>query len=280
VDKRAFISVDVEGLPHIVSGIHLSTTKRLFNEARSIATEITIHVAKVLHEHGFARVIVADSHGEMLMIDPFKIPRYVDLVRGFPRPMAMISGAEGCDIAIFLGYHARAGREKATFSHTFTAAFREVKVNNIAVSEYLFNTYLLGEMGIPVVLVAGDRPLIDEVNKFTPWAIGVTLKESYTYYSAKSSSLDEIKEILTKSVKEAIDKFEKGLVKPLRPRTPIDLEIAFTSTIYADIAELLPNVRRVSGDTITYTAKSMREACKVLELLIYATLGVRYLITR
>ena len=276
--RRAFISVDMEGLPHIVSRAHLTSTKQLYSEARSIATELTLCIAEALKQYGFEEIVVADSHGEMVGIDPMKMPDYVELVRGFPRPLSMVAGAENCEAAIFLGYHAKIGTEKAVFDHTFSTLLRGVRVNGIWASEYLLNAYVLGEMGIPIVLVAGDKALIEhDVKYHTPWAITIVLKESLSRYSAKSPSISKLKKQLKDAVVRAVNILREGRAKLLKPQTPIELELEFTSTAYADIAELLPNTKRISGTTIVYKTRSMREAFKVVELLVFAAAGVKYI---
>jgi len=278
--RKAFISVDFEGLPHVVSRHHLSPGRHLYGEARRIATRLTLHLANDLHENGFD-VVVADSHGQMVAIEVEKLPSFVELVRGFPRPLAMVAGAEGCSIATFLGYHAKPGTPRATFDHTYSGAIiREVKVNGVAASEYLLNAYALGEMNIPLILVAGDRALMEDVETFTPWAARVVLKESLSRYSAKSWSLGRIEEELSSALKRGLMMYESGEAKPLKPRTPVRLEVSLTSTIYADIAEVIPGVKRIDGFSISYTARSLMEAYRLLELIVIAAYGIRYIETQ
>ncbi|HEC96452.1 MAG TPA: peptide transporter, partial [Euryarchaeota archaeon] len=141
---KAFISVDLEGLPFIVSREHLFVKGSLYSEARKIATEITAYVAECLYNNGFEEIIIADSHGPMVTIIPENLPEYTSLVRGFPRPLAMISGAKDCDAALFIGYHAKSGTSEATFDHTYTGLIDELRVNGTPVSEFLLNAYALG----------------------------------------------------------------------------------------------------------------------------------------
>jgi D-amino peptidase len=177
IPVKAFISLDLEGLPHVVTPEHLTVKGALYGEARRIATEIVKVVASKLHELGFDEVVVADSHGPMVNFIPEEIPSFVKLVRGFPRPLSMVAGAKGSDVAVFLGYHAKSGTGMATFDHTYSSATIDlVEVNGKAVSETLLNAYLLGEWDIPVVLVAGDRALIEGDLKELPGTVGVTLK--------------------------------------------------------------------------------------------------------
>ena len=158
---KAFISVDLEGMPYIVIPGHLSLKGTLYDEARRIATKVTLTVAEELHKNGFDEVVIADSHGPMVNLLIDDLPEYVEIVRGYPRPLSMVSGIEGCGVALFLGYHAKFGTAKSTFDHTYSgASINRVEVNGIVVSEFLLNAYVAGESGVPVVMVAGEAKLL------------------------------------------------------------------------------------------------------------------------
>ncbi|MHA1531679.1 MAG: M55 family metallopeptidase, partial [Candidatus Heimdallarchaeota archaeon] len=83
---KAFISVDLEGLPYVVIPGHLNLKGTLYQEAREIATKITLIVARELKEQGFDQVVIADSHGPMVNLLIDDLPEYVEIVRGNPRP--------------------------------------------------------------------------------------------------------------------------------------------------------------------------------------------------
>ncbi len=269
---KAFVSVDLEGLPFIVSGEHLFVKGALYREARRISTDIAFAVAEFLHSNGFEDILIADSHGPMVNLEPDELPEYADLVRGFPRPLSMISGAETCDVAIFLGYHAKAGTGKATFDHTYSSSsVDELRVNGIQVSEFLLNAYALGYYGVPVGLVAGDAKLLeDDVKRFTPWAERVVFKRSFSRFSAVSPSIKKIKEELKVAVSRASEKFKNGELKPLKPDEPVEFTLRFLGSEMADVAELLPFVERLDGKTIRYKAKNIIEGYKIFELLLLA----------
>jgi len=135
---KAFISVDLEGMPYIVIPGHLNLKGPLYEEARRIATKIALITADELNKNGFDKVIIADSHGPMVNLLIDDLPECVEIVRGFPRPLSMVSGIEGCKIAVFLGYHAKFGTAKSTFDHTYSSmSINRVEVNGVAASEFL-----------------------------------------------------------------------------------------------------------------------------------------------
>jgi D-amino peptidase len=174
---------------------------------------------------------------------------------------------------VFLGYHAKYGTAKATFDHTFMgASINKVRVNSVEVSEFLINAYAAGEMGVPVILVAGDAQLLaDDVKKHAPWAETVALKRSLSRVSARSFGMPRIEKDLKKAVDKAAVSFRKGKAKTLLPEKPVKIEVTFVASHFADIAELSPTVKRTDGLNVEYVAKNFVEAYKTFELLSLAS---------
>ena len=281
---KAFISVDLEGMPYIVTPSHLGLKGTLYEEARKIATKVTLIVADELHKNGFEEIVVADSHGPMVNLHVEDLPEYMEIVRGFPRPLSMVAGIEGCDAAIFLGYHAKFGTAKSSFDHTYSGgSIRKVEVNGVEVSEFLLNAYVAGELGVPIIMVAGEAQLIrDDVRKFAPWAEAVALKDSLSRVSAKSPSMTKIEKALREAAKRAASNFKPTAAKDklLIAKKPVNMRVTFLVSHFADVAELLPNAKRADGLTVEYTSKSMVEAYKTFELLVLAASGISALLTQ
>lgn len=274
---KAFISVDLEGMPYIVIPGHLNLKGPLYEEARRIATRITLIAADELNKNGFDKIVIADSHGPMVNLLIDDLPEFVEIVRGFPRPLSMVTGIEGCQAAVFLGYHAKFGTPKSTFDHTYSgASINRVEVNGLAVSEFLLNGYVAGELNVPVILVAGENQLLeDDVKENAAWVERVTLKISMSRLSAKSASMTCIEKELREGIKKAAFAQKKGKVQLLIPKKPVKIAVNFLVSQFADAAELLPNVKRTGGLRVEYTAKNMVEAYKTFELLVLASSGLQ-----
>jgi len=271
---KAFISVDLEGMPYIVTPGHLRLKGALYEEARRIATKVTLIVADELNKNGCENVVIADSHGPMVSVLVDDLPEYVEIIRGFPRPVSMVSGVEGCDVALFLGYHAKFGTPKSSFDHTYSGgSINKVQVNGIVTSEFLLNAYVAGELNVPVVLVAGEAQLLqDDVKQYAPWAENVVLKHSLSRVSARSSSMVRIEKELRKAVRKAVR--SKDDAKLLLARKPVKMRITFLTSHFADVAELLPIVKRIDGLNVEYTARNMIQAYNTFEHLVLAASGM------
>lgn len=277
---KAFISVDLEGMPYIVIPGHLGLKGALYEEARKIATKVTLTTADELNKSGFDTVIVADSHGPMVNILVDDLPEYVEIVRGFPRPLSMVAGAQDCDVALFLGYHAKFGTAKSTFDHTYHGGcINSVEVNGVLASEFLLNGYVAGELKVPVVLVAGEAQLLkDDVKRYAPWTETVVLKQSLSRLSARSPSMKKIEAQLRKSVRRSVVTYKQTKTELLKAKKPVRMGITFQNTHFADVAELLPTAERINGLKVQYIANSMVEAYKTFELLVIAGSGMTALL--
>ncbi len=282
IRMRVFISLDLEGLPHVVSREHLYVRGALYEEARKIATEVVNVVAETLHENGADEIIIADSHGPMVNIIPEEMREYVSLVRGFPRPLSMVSGAKGSDFAVFLGYHAKAGTGEATFDHTYSSAsIDRIEMNGLEVSETLLNALVLGEWDVPVAMVAGDGALIEaDVRKYLPWAVGVSLKKSFGRYSSISPSLSAVAKSLKEGTEEAIKRWREGKIEVFTTEKPVEVRVRFLNTAFAEVASLLPFVSRKDGKTVEFRASSVEDALGTIEVLTLTSAGVSSIINR
>ncbi|MEB2837180.1 MAG: M55 family metallopeptidase [Desulfurococcales archaeon] len=267
---RAFVSIDAEGLPFIVGRYHLMPGDPLFQELREASTRLARLVASKLLESGYQEVVVADSHGAMVNVDPFKMPRGVRIVRGYPRPTSMIAGAQGSKAAFLLGYHSSPA-QGGVLAHTYSG--RIIQRINLPdardVSEFLLNTYALGELGVPVALLAGDARLREEVARHAPWVVFVGLQEPVGSMGGLARSIEEVEEELGIAVDDAIARIESGEVRPLRPREPW-IEVEFKRPWHADVAELFPCVERLDGLRVRLTCERYLDNFKMIEGLVMA----------
>ncbi|MHA1346791.1 MAG: M55 family metallopeptidase, partial [Candidatus Heimdallarchaeaceae archaeon] len=220
--------------------------------------------------------IIADSHGPMVNLLIENLPEYVEIVRGNLRPTSMVAGIEGCNVALFLGYHAKYGTAKSTLDHTYSGGcVHKILVNGVEASEYILNSYIAGELGIPAILVAGDKQLMeDDVKTLTPWVEQVVLKESLSRLSAKSPSMIKIKKELKTAVNKAVIKYTESSVQPLITAKPVKINLTLKSSEQTDAVSLLPFVKRLSGLEIEYTSKDMVEAYNSFQAIVYIASAV------
>ncbi len=271
---KAYVSIDLEGLPGISSVSQVVPKATLYNDARRIMTWITNVVSEQLVKEGFSEVTVADSHGYMANIDYMDVNGRVNVIQGYPRPYSMMIGVEeGYDAVLMIGYHAGAGTPRGFLDHTYSSTtIHRIHVNGEPVSEYYLNALYAGYYNVPVILVAGDEHLRRDVEKHTPWTVFVALKKGYSRYSAIYPAKEIIEKNLRKAVKEAVKKLRDGEAKPLKINGELTLRIELKNPLYADMVQLVPGVKRIDAYTIEYRAKNPVEALGIVEVV--AWLGI------
>ncbi|MEM2578753.1 MAG: M55 family metallopeptidase [Desulfurococcaceae archaeon] len=277
---KAYVSVDLEGLPGIASLTMLSPKSPQYSVASRIMTKLSVVIAGELLNRGFKEVTVADSHGYMTNLNYLEFPRGVRLIQGYPRPISMVAGiCSEYKAAFFIGYHCGAGTVKGILDHTYSGrTFHRVWLNEVPVSEFLLNSLVAGEHGVPVAMVAGDSCLKSEVEKFSPWTVFIELKQGMSRYAAVYKSMEELIDEIKAKVSEAIKLIEEGVAKPLKFNCDkYKLRIEFKESEVADVAENISGASRIDAYTTEYHLNSPSEALKLIELLALAGSGLQYL---
>ena len=211
-----------------------------------------------------AKIIVADSHSTGKNIDIMALPENVELISGYPREFYMVTGFEqGFDAAMFIGYHAPAGTEKAQMDHSYSSSsIFEAKINGKIVGESEINAFVLAEAGIPVVLISGDDKLKEFSQDFFQGTEFVVVKNSIAWFSAQlihpKLVHQNLQKTATKSLKNLTNVKLPKIVKPMK------MEITFLNTVMTEFASVIPGSKRTSGRTVEFQSDSAREIYKFL----------------
>ena len=268
---KIFVSVDAEGMPWAPYKGMMMPGDPLYGELRRIMTRIVEAFVTAIRDNGGDMVVVADSHGAMVNLDPFEIGTRAHLVRGFPRPLAMIAGAEGADAAFLVGYHTSPG-VGGVLAHTYAGRI----VHRVSVageddaSEYLLNTLALAELGVPVALVAGDALLRGQVEKYTPNAVFLPLKEPMGSLADKTRPWPELEAEIKQATARALEAVEKGGVPAPEPPSDPTITVDFKRPWHADLATLFPCTERLDGTRVRLACTRYLENYKLFEGLVIA----------
>jgi len=266
---KAYISVDMEGMPGIYHVAQTAPKAFLHNEGREIATRITLLVSESLHNNGVDSITVADSHWYMGSIFYDKLPDYVRLIRGSLRPVSMVYGIEeGFDFAVFLGYHSPAGTMHSILDHTYSSlSFSQIKLNGRKASEFYINALYASERNVPIALVLGDDKLKNDVVEVSPSTEYVITKESISRLSALMIPIGVVEKELLNSLKRAIEKLRERKIRPIKVPQEKIFEFVMKKTEFADAGELIPGIERIDSYTLRYICNSMEEGYRVMEIL-------------
>jgi len=250
---NVYISADMEGTAGVCSWRQCDPSDaHEYPIYRSYMTKEVRAAIDGAREGGAAKIVVNDSHWSMRNLLLAELPGDDDLrvISGAPKPWSMMEGLDATtDAVFFTGYHAKAG-DPATLAHTFSDAVYSVGVNGTLCSEALLNAALAGSRGVPVVLITGDRTIVDETTRAMPWVVGVAVKEAIGYTAVDSMTPEAAREAIRAGAREAVRRI--GKAKPFIFEAPFELTIETAAVEHADFIELMPGFQRIGGRAVRF----------------------------
>jgi len=261
---RVYISVDMEGVAGVAHEDQTDPTdpRHAAEYARScrlMTGEANAAIEGALAA-GATAVCVSDSHWLMRNLIADELHEAAELISGSPRLYSMVEGIDGgFDVAMFIGYHARAGTRNAIIDHTYTDRVYEVRVNGTPFGEVGLNAALAGAFGVPVSLVSGDRALATEVRELLGEQVEtVVVKEPLGRYAARSVAPAIARRRIHDGAKRALSHHHA----PFTVTLPVTVSVDFARSHMAEMAALVPGSRRTAGRTVEYSHDDYREAFK------------------
>jgi D-amino peptidase len=244
-----------------VAGIsHAKPTQRgddLYPQSAELMTAETNAAIEGAYAGGATDVTVNDSHGQMFNLLPEKLDPRARLVQG-KKPLSMVEAARdgSFGVALFVGYHARAGHPHGTIAHTFTGRITLVELAGRPATEAALNALYLGALGVPVGMVSGDDALAAELADWLPWAELVVVKRGISWQAADSVHPSLARELIREGARKAVSR-AAGPASDLRLLElppPIDLRIDFANAGQANIAATIPGFERAGDRGIAFQA--------------------------
>lgn len=250
---RLYISCDMEGTAGVCSWMQCDPSNRheypIYRRYMSQEVRAAVDGAR---SAGSAEIVINDSHWDMRNLLWDELPGDVRVISGGRKPFSMAEGlGTGFDGALFTGYHARVGAANGILAHTYTAdSLYNVRINGVACSEALLNAAMAGLYGIPLLLVSGDRVVVEHVKEYMPWVEGVVVKEGIGHYAADSITPKAAQAALREGAARAVRNAKSA--KPFTFEPPITMEIDTTRVEQADFIELMPGFERIDGRTLRF----------------------------
>jgi D-amino peptidase len=266
---RVYISVDMEGVAGVV---HEDQTDPIdprhaaeYNRFRRLMTAEANAAVEGALGAGATAVLVNDSHWLMRNLLAEELHPAAELLSGGPKARSMMEGVEtGFDVALFVGYHARAGTAHAIIDHTYTSRVYEARLNGRPVGELAINAALAGMYDVPVALVSGDQALAAEaLDLLGPAVETVIVKQAVGRFAARSLAPAEACRRIRAGTTAALARPHE----PFRLPAPVQLEVDFALTEMADMAELCPGAVRTAGRTVAFAHQDYREVFRAWRTL-------------
>src|SRR4051794_38271570 len=208
---RVHIISDMEGVAGIVKSDQINATKPMFEEGRRLYTEEMNAAIRGAKAGGATEVVVMDCHGagegytfnslipeelepdcEFVVQDEWT--GYTDFLE------------QGCDAALFVGMHARAGTGDGVLNHTVSGVdWQNLWFNGTLVGETGINAALCGTWGCPVLLVTGDRAVCREGRELLGDGLTtVDVKEGLGRFHPRMKTPREARELIEEGPLQAV----------------------------------------------------------------------------
>ncbi|MDQ3492120.1 MAG: M55 family metallopeptidase [Chloroflexota bacterium] len=261
---RIYLSVDMEGIAGISHAKPTNRDDSGYGDACRLMEGETNAAIEGAFEGGATEVVVNDSHGSMYNLAPERVDRRARLVQGRKALSMVEAAADGhFDVALFVGYHARAGHPRGTIAHTYSGSPTRTTLNGRPTGEYGINGMYLGGLGVPVGLVTGDDALAEEVAEWLPWAERVIVKRGVSWQAADSIHPSEARALVKDGARRAVEraamKGRAGL-RPLVIESPIVVGLELAHAGQADFAAVIPGFARTGDRGLRFEADDPIEA--------------------
>jgi D-amino peptidase len=255
---KVFISVDMEGVAGVIHWEDVSRDGKDYELFRQLMTEETNAAIEGALAAGATEILVRDSHGSARNILPDLLHPEAELIRDWAySPLSMMEGIdETFDAVIFIGYHARANTPDATLDHTMSGVLYDVVLNGKKMPEAGINAFIAGNFGVPVVLVAGDKAICEQVIDLFGDVETVAVKKGMGN-AARMLPPKKAQELIRTKTTDALKRV--GDFKPFTLTPPYTMDVTFKDEWRAANTSWIPGAKRKDNTTVTFTSNDWME---------------------
>ena len=256
--KKLYISADIEGVSGIADWKETETGEAQGAYFRAQMTREVKAACEAALEAEVTDVLVKDAHGSGRSIDPSALPRNVCILRAWTRdPLVMMGGIDSSfEGVFFIGYHSAAGTNGNPLAHTMNTAVQELRINGDIASEFVINAYTAASLGIPVLLLTGDRALCDSAREYNPNIRTVPVSEGMGNASV-SIHPDLAAERIKAAAASALTADPDTLKFPLPSK--FETSIVFKQHYLAYRASFFPGARLAAPAEVSFSSRSWED---------------------
>lgn len=265
---RVYISCDIEGVAGITNWDEARKTHADYEEFRRQMTAEARAACEGALAAGASSITVKDAHASARNLLASELPPPTQLIRGWSgHPYLMVQGIDDSyDAAAFIGYHARAGAGGNPLAHTISgSAVHEIRINGEPCSEYRIHALAAALVGVPVVFVAGDQTLCEEVAEVQPHT-----RTFATKWGEGRSQTSVHPEHAIAGIRGGMQTALRGeLRKALLELPPhFSVELTYKEHAQAHAKSFYPGAERVSPHVVRYEADDYFEVLRAVSFLI------------
>ncbi|WP_067481494.1 M55 family metallopeptidase [Actinomadura hibisca] len=261
---KVFVSVDMEGVSGLTDAEEMRAGGRGYERGCELMTGDANAAIRAAFDAGAAEVVVTDSHGGGRNLRADLIDPRCTLVRGPYKPMRMAEGLDGTfDVALYVGYHARAGVPDGVLNHTWMGReIYNVRLNGEIAGEIRLMAAYAATLGVPVGLVAGDAAACAEAREALGGVATVAVKQGSDRYAAALVPPPRAQQMIYEGAARALaapDGWRHGTVA-----APYTLEIEWSSTAIAQSVAVVPGVKQAGTRATSFTTDDFTEIVGLL----------------
>ncbi len=252
---KLYLSADIEGVCGIADWKETEIDEAQGAYFRRQMTREAAAACEAATAAGVRDILVKDAHGSGRSIDPSALPRNARIMRAWTRdPYSMMAGLdESFGGACFIGYHSAAGTDGNPLAHTMNGNAQEIRVNGILASEFLLNAYTAASLGVPALLLSGDRALCEAAAAIAPNTRFVPVSEGLG--NASISIHPELAlERIRAAMADALAAEPKTMLVSLPERFTVD--VIYKQHYLAYRASFYPGVKRRSATGVRLVARA------------------------
>ena len=258
---KVFISIDMEGLAGVVTNSDVSPTGPDYAHFRAIMAAEANAAAEGAFAAGATEVLVRDSHGSKQNLLPGDVNPRARLLRGQGvGPKNMMEGIDKTfGAVVFVGYHAKAGTPNAILEHTSTGNVVDLSINGVSLPEAGYNAMVAGLYDVPVVFIAGDRAVVDQVRGLLGPIEAVAVKEEIGDASngmSPKEAQDEIRRVVQLAVRN------RAKMKPYKVPGPYTMVLKVKTE-----RPLYSGAQRVREGEFTFSSPDLLEVLKAFNAM-------------
>jgi D-amino peptidase len=262
---RVHVFSDMEGVSGIVKWEQTAGGEPMYEEGRRLYTEEINAAVRGAKAAGATEIVVMDCHGagkgwtfNSLIHDQLDPACEYVVQEEWTEYTEFLE--QGCDAALFVGMHARAGTTRGVMNHTISGRdYQNLWFNDTLVGETGVNAALCGTWGCPVLLVTGDDATCEEGRALLGDGLTtVAVKRGLGAHAARMVPAVRARELIEEGAKRALS--DLSAVAPWDPGTPCEIRAEFKNTTEPDKLRFRPGIERVDERTIVSRADTWWEA--------------------
>jgi D-amino peptidase len=268
---KILIISDMEGVAGISRWDQVSADKPGYEEGRRLYTEEINATVRGAFAGGATDVVVMDCHGaggerSFNSLIPDQLDGRIEFVVQTRWTEYTQSLQDGCDAALFVGQHARAGADHGVLSHTVSStSWHELRFNGTAVGEVGINAALCGTWGCPIALVTGDDVVCREATELLGNGLQtLAVKTGLGRFSARHLSPATARTRLAQAAAAALSDLQSAPVYD--PGAPCTIAVELATPDHADAYRNRAGVTLTGPRTVESRAPTWWDAWRALYL--------------